>query len=207
MDDGLDPQDEIDISILLRDLKTMRENRCTGCGAEICGHEALMSLTMGFKDAPRCWKCLSTVLAHDKEALRDHLFAFIARRSCYQGGWLWANQEEGFEPATLPVCLWPTNSTDTSSKQPLLSAAVQDRAPMSDTGSDCHAEWDAGDMGCGDLVLELRSRLQSIKPGQILKVLATDSGAEEDLPAWCRMTGNTLVASHHPVYLIKRKAT
>jgi tRNA 2-thiouridine synthesizing protein A len=60
-------------------------------------------------------------------------------------------------------------------------------------------------MGCGDLVLELRNRLRSLKPGQVLKVLAADPGAVEDLPSWCRMTGNTLVAAQHPVYLIRRK--
>jgi tRNA 2-thiouridine synthesizing protein A len=207
MDDELDPQDEIDLSALLRDLKTMREKRCTGCGAAICGHEALMSLTMGFKNAPRCWPCLSTALSHEREALRDHLFAIIARRSCYHGGWRWANQQEGFESEALPGCLWMTHATDMAGKRPSLSPAVRNRTRMSDAGSDFDAEWDAGNMGCGDLVLELRSRLQSIHPGQILKVRATDTGAGEDLPAWCRMTGNTMVASRHPVYWIKRKVS
>jgi hypothetical protein len=27
------------------------------------------------------------------------------------------------------------------------------------------AEWDAGDLGCGDLVLELRGRLRALEPG------------------------------------------
>jgi tRNA 2-thiouridine synthesizing protein A len=204
MKDGFYSQDEIDISILLNDLKSMRGDGCAGCSAEICGHEALMSLVMGFKSAPQCLKCLSTVLAHDSEALRDHLFAFIGHRSCYHGGWLWANHEEGFQPDALPGCLWPVHSTDTGGKRPLFPA-VRENTRMPDTGSEYDAEWDAGDMGCGDLVLELRIRLQSIKPGEIIKVLASDSGAEEDLPAWCRMTGNQLIASHHPIYLIKRK--
>lgn len=53
-------------------------------------------------------------------------------------------------------------------------------------------EWDAQDMSCGDLVLELRSRLRKM-PGKILKVIARDSGAPSDLPAWCKMTGDALV--------------
>lgn len=205
MNKEIDPQDEIDVTNLLLNLKIMRENHCAGCGATICGHEALMSLVMGSKDTPRCWQCLSTALAYNREVLRDHLFALIARRSCYYAGWSWANQDEGFEKDACPNCLWPTLSTHDSSKQPILSSVVQDRTPTHDTDSKCDAEWDAGDMGCGDLVLDLRIRLQSLVPGQILKVLATDPGAKEDLPAWCRMTGNTLVASHHPAYLIKRK--
>ena len=52
--------------------------------------------------------------------------------------------------------------------------------------------WDAGDLGCGDLVLELKSRLAAI-PGQILRVIALDPGAPEDIPAWCRLTGHLLV--------------
>ena len=67
------------------------------------------------------------------------------------------------------------------------------------------AEWDAGDMGCGELVLELRSRLGRLRPGQVLRLTARDPGAPADIPAWCRLTGQILVGRHHPVYLIRRK--
>jgi tRNA 2-thiouridine synthesizing protein A len=52
--------------------------------------------------------------------------------------------------------------------------------------------WDAGDLGCGPLVLELRKRLRKM-PGRVLKVRALDPAAPIDLPAWCRLTGNELV--------------
>jgi tRNA 2-thiouridine synthesizing protein A len=67
------------------------------------------------------------------------------------------------------------------------------------------AEWDAGDMGCGELVLELRLRLKAMAPGSILKVTARDLGAPEDLPAWCGMTGHTLLKAQHPEYWIRRR--
>jgi len=67
------------------------------------------------------------------------------------------------------------------------------------------AEWDAGDMGCGELVLELRARLGRLRPGQVLRLTARDPGAPADIPAWCRLTGQILVGRHHPVYLIRRK--
>jgi len=54
------------------------------------------------------------------------------------------------------------------------------------------AVWDAGDLGCGDLVLELRGRLAAI-PGRVLRVIALDPGAPEDIPAWCRLTGHALI--------------
>ena len=66
-------------------------------------------------------------------------------------------------------------------------------------------EWDAGDLGCGELVLELRGRLGAMRPGQILRLVALDPGAPADIPAWCRLTGHTLVAGEHPVYLIRHK--
>jgi tRNA 2-thiouridine synthesizing protein A len=67
------------------------------------------------------------------------------------------------------------------------------------------AEWNAGDLGCGELVLELRHRLQAMRPGQVLRLEARDPGAPADIPAWCRLTGHILVAEAHPVYLIQRK--
>jgi tRNA 2-thiouridine synthesizing protein A len=67
------------------------------------------------------------------------------------------------------------------------------------------AEWNAGDLGCGELVLELRGRLQAMAPGQVLRLVAHDPGAPADIPAWCRLTGHALVSEQHPVYLIRRK--
>jgi tRNA 2-thiouridine synthesizing protein A len=65
--------------------------------------------------------------------------------------------------------------------------------------------WDAGDLGCGELVLELRFRVEQLEPGALLRLVAVDPGARADLPAWCRLTGHALVAADHPVYLIRRK--
>jgi tRNA 2-thiouridine synthesizing protein A len=73
------------------------------------------------------------------------------------------------------------------------------------TGHAGAARWDAGDMGCGELVLELRTRLGRLRPGELFELIARDPGAPADLPAWCRMTGHTLLSQEHPVYLIRRK--
>jgi tRNA 2-thiouridine synthesizing protein A len=66
-------------------------------------------------------------------------------------------------------------------------------------------EWDAGDMGCGELVFHLSIRLKPMRPGQLLKLTARDLGVPEDLPAWCRLTGHHLTYADHPIYLIRRK--
>ncbi len=71
---------------------------------------------------------------------------------------------------------------------------------------DHQREWDAGDLGCGDLVIHLRFLMKEMAPGEVIRVHATDSGARHDLPAWCRMTRETLV--HHDLeqhfYWIRR---
>lgn len=65
--------------------------------------------------------------------------------------------------------------------------------------------WDAGETGCGQLVTELHRRLEGMRPGDRLEIIAHDMGAPTDLPAWCRMTGHTLIAAEHPVYVIERR--
>ena len=66
------------------------------------------------------------------------------------------------------------------------------------------AAWDAGDLGCGELLLALRTRVRELAPGAVLKLSTTDPGAREDLPAWCRMTGHRLVHAAHPDYYVRK---
>ena len=65
--------------------------------------------------------------------------------------------------------------------------------------------WDAGETGCGQLVTELHRCLERMRPGDRLEIIVRDLGAPTDLPAWCRMTGHTLIAAEHPVYVIERE--
>lgn len=67
--------------------------------------------------------------------------------------------------------------------------------------------WDAGEMGCGDLVIQLKIRMRELRAGELLHLIARDPGAREDIPAWCRLTGNDLVVADHPGYLIRRKGS
>lgn len=65
--------------------------------------------------------------------------------------------------------------------------------------------WDAGHLGCGELVMELRGRLAPLTPGSLFALVALDPGAPADLPAWCRMTGHQLAKADHPNYIIRRR--
>lgn len=56
------------------------------------------------------------------------------------------------------------------------------------------ATLNVGHEGCGTLLVVIRKRVNALDPGQVLEVVGYDPGAREDLPAWCRMTGNPLLA-------------
>src|SRR4051794_32532410 len=68
------------------------------------------------------------------------------------------------------------------------------------TWSDQHpftpaARFDGGNLDCGNgLLLLIRRNIDPLEPGQLLEILSTDGSVEEDLPSWCRLTGNTLVS-------------
>ena len=80
--------------------------------------------------------------------------------------------------------------------------------PSQHTGTieDMHVadEWDAGDMGCGEVIILLRMRMQKLGPGAVLKLTARDLGAPADIPAWCRLTGRRLLREEHPHYWIEQ---
>lgn len=68
--------------------------------------------------------------------------------------------------------------------------------------------WDAGHLGCGELVVKLMLKFRKeFQPGDIIQLTARDAGAPEDIPAWCRLTNNPLVYQAHPDYYIQVKET
>lgn len=65
--------------------------------------------------------------------------------------------------------------------------------------------WDAGNKGCGQLVVGLQRVVAALQDGELLELHASDAGAPEDIPAWCRIMGHTLVSANHPVYVMRKK--
>jgi len=65
----------------------------------------------------------------------------------------------------------------------------------------------SGDL-CPTPILKLSKGIKEIEVGQVLKMIATDPGAEADMPAWARQTGNELLDSHKDgekfIYYFKR---
>ncbi|MBL8857279.1 MAG: sulfurtransferase TusA family protein [Planctomycetes bacterium] len=164
------------------------EAPCATCARALCSHELLFAYALGFRTRPVCSACAARELAQaDVPGLRQHLRAHFARRSCFSAAWAWSDARE-------PDC-------SARSIQPVAVPVSVTR----DDGLWVDAEWDAGDLGCGDLVLELRGRLAALAAGEVLELRATDPGAPEDLPAWCAMTGHTLLSAVHPRYRIRRR--
>ena len=57
------------------------------------------------------------------------------------------------------------------------------------------AELDARGLLCPLPVLRARKRLSAMKPGEILKMVASDPAAAIDVPHYCSESGHTLLSS------------
>lgn len=56
--------------------------------------------------------------------------------------------------------------------------------------------FDGGDLDCGNgLLLLIRRHIDPLAPGELLEILSAEASVAEDLPAWCRLTGNELVST------------
>ena len=58
--------------------------------------------------------------------------------------------------------------------------------------------FDGGDLDCGNgLLLLIRKHIDPLDAGQLLEIISVEASVDEDLPAWCRLTGNELVSRRH----------
>ncbi|MBI3933808.1 MAG: 5-methyltetrahydropteroyltriglutamate--homocysteine methyltransferase [Acidobacteria bacterium] len=57
------------------------------------------------------------------------------------------------------------------------------------------SSFDGGGLNCGNgLLLLIRKHIDPLEKGQLLEIRSTEASVDEDLPSWCRMTGNELVS-------------
>jgi 5-methyltetrahydropteroyltriglutamate--homocysteine methyltransferase len=60
------------------------------------------------------------------------------------------------------------------------------------------ARFDGGNLDCGNgLLLQIRRHIDPLESGQLLEIRSTEPSVAEDLPSWCRLTGNELVSTWH----------
>lgn len=55
-------------------------------------------------------------------------------------------------------------------------------------------ELDAKGLKCPMPVMKLRTAMNEMEPGQVIKVETTDRGSVPDFAAWAKRTGNTILS-------------
>ena len=183
--DELSEEDERKFQEIVRQLESSAGKPCNHCQKRLQSTDILYSNALGFKDFPRCLDCLCHGLKRERQELLEQLMQHIQRRPCLRKAYEVSCDKwnaNSMEPRNFPSASKPPESE-----------------PEFDN------LWDAGDLGCGDLVLLLKGKLKSLAAGAVLKVVATDPGAPEDIPAWCNMTRHKLVYFKHPQYFIQSK--
>jgi len=71
------------------------------------------------------------------------------------------------------------------------------------------AELDARGLGCPLPILRAKKALAAMTSGQVLRIVATDSGSPKDFETFCRQTGNELLSSEEQggefVFYLRRR--
>ena len=74
---------------------------------------------------------------------------------------------------------------------------------------DFDIELDARQLACPLPILRAKKSLSQMTSGQVLRIVATDSGSPNDFEEFCRQTGNTLLSSTGQggefVFLVRRR--
>ncbi len=66
---------------------------------------------------------------------------------------------------------------------------------MSDVLIKADCEVDARGLNCPMPILKAKKGMRDLQPGQVMHVIATDSGAANDFPLFCKQTGNVIIES------------
>jgi len=70
-------------------------------------------------------------------------------------------------------------------------------------------ELDARGLNCPLPILRAKKALTDMKPGEVLRIVATDPGSVKDFEAFCKQTGNELLsqaeAEKEFTFFMKRK--
>jgi NADPH-dependent 2,4-dienoyl-CoA reductase/sulfur reductase-like enzyme/peroxiredoxin family protein/TusA-related sulfurtransferase/rhodanese-related sulfurtransferase len=129
-------------------------------------------------------------LAHSKEYLvycRVGLRGYLACRVLMQHGLACRNLSGGY--LTYRAATWsaPAPAAALSEKS--------DRSDLSDLSDSLPAQTlDARGLQCPGPIMRVKTALDALQPGQVLKVLSTDCGFGKDIAGWCASMGHTLIS-------------
>lgn len=62
---------------------------------------------------------------------------------------------------------------------------------------------------CPMPIAKTAEKMKTLKPGEVLEILADDKGIKQDMPAWCKITGNEFLGleedkGQYKVYVKKK---
>ena len=58
-------------------------------------------------------------------------------------------------------------------------------------------------LSCPMPLYKASNEIKNMKQGEVLELIATDEGIKEDMPAWCRTTGNEYLGMEEEADVIK----
>jgi len=64
---------------------------------------------------------------------------------------------------------------------------------MSEVLIEADCEVDARGLNCPVPILKAKKGMRDLQPGQVMHVIATDSGSANDFPLFCKQSGNELI--------------
>ncbi len=121
--------------------------------------------------------------------LRGH----VATRMLLQHGFRARNLTGGYKTwrtATAPAPAAPKRA-------PLPCGADKEQVKAENSEGDHILEIDARGLQCPGPIMSTFQALETAKPGELVKVMATDPGFSSDIGPWCSRTGNTLVSNEY----------
>lgn len=80
---------------------------------------------------------------------------------------------------------------------PVSAPAVQKQTPAVEAQPTASVRVDCCGMQCPGPIMKVFETMKGMNDGEVLEVTASDPGFTRDIVAWCRRTGNTLVANEH----------
>jgi tRNA 2-thiouridine synthesizing protein A len=95
-----------------------------------------------------------------------------------------------------------------------MSTTIPSKQAMSDITLDSdtvefHKDLDARGLNCPLPILKAKKALADMETGQVLRIVATDTGSVRDFQAFAKQTGNALLAHTHIngefTFLMRRK--
>jgi NADPH-dependent 2,4-dienoyl-CoA reductase/sulfur reductase-like enzyme/peroxiredoxin family protein/TusA-related sulfurtransferase/rhodanese-related sulfurtransferase len=128
-------------------------------------------------------------LPTDKEIVpycKIGLRGYIGYRILTQHGFAARNLAGGY--LTWLAHHGPQQSMPTAAANPAPAGCASDSAPSGAT------KLDVSGMCCPGPLMKVRQKLETLAPGELLEVTATDIGFANDVAAWCRSTQNELVS-------------